>query len=102
MSNKTNLQAVELLMSDNRGVYIPRDFANECTIGWSGVTDEQRAELQNVDGDSYWDIWDEVLNNAEYKTEQGTWCLYQDGDLFAICYELMTDEEKENMGFELD
>jgi hypothetical protein len=46
----------------------------------------------------FW-IW--VLDNAKYLAEGGdVYQLHQDGDLWGICYEKMTDEEKENFGFE--
>jgi len=41
-----------------------------------------------------------ILNNARYTDKNGNvWRLMQDGDLWAYCFELMTDEEKENFGF---
>ncbi len=27
------------------------------------------------------------------------WCLYQDSDLWAVCEELLTEEERENFGW---
>ena len=66
------------------------------------ITDEQREILG--DGplkEGYWDCWNEVLLNARFVDSSGfEWQLFQEGDLFAICPELMTNEEKRN--FELD
>lgn len=98
----TKLGAVELLLSDNRGRYIPRDFALAYTDGWTGVSDEDREALQDADGESYWDTWNDVLDHAEYITPEGTWRLYQDGDLWAINIDQMTNEEKRNFGFEVE
>lgn len=100
MSNSIN--AVELLMSDNRGQYIPRDWAEECTDNWTGVTSEQRLVLQSPENEDYWEVWEEVLNNAKYTDEFGeVWTLYQDGDLWAINLQKMTNEEKRNFEFEV-
>jgi hypothetical protein len=44
-----------------------------------------------------------MLDNATYTDEdKNTWHLYHDGDLFAICYDLLTDEDKSNMGWDKD
>lgn len=45
----------------------------------------------------YWESWNNILDNAEYVDESGNiWRLYQDGDLFAICEDLMSDADYEN------
>jgi hypothetical protein len=44
--------------------------------------------------EEYWDAWTDVCDNASYTDSDGyIWNLHQDGDLWAICQELMTDEE---------
>ena len=87
------MSGIEILMSDNRGVYIPRDFA-EGFDGWSGINIEDLEILKKgPDVDWYWEAWDNVLNDAFHNDKDGfTWRLYQDGDLFAICDQLMTNE----------
>ena len=51
----------------------------------------------------YWEAWHEVLDKAQYIDNQGNiYRLYQDGDLWLICYELMTNEEKINFGFDVE
>ena len=118
MNTKNTLPAVALLLDSNRGVYIPQNFVTECMIlaidgfGWSGVTVEDIATLAMKDGDDnfvspydiehYWETWGTVCNNATFTENGHVWRLYQDGDLWAICDELMTDEEKENFGFDVD
>ena len=101
------LQAVNLILSDARGIYIPRDFltdnyneeAVEHCRAW-GLTDENREHWQdalNPENEWYWGAWDWALNNATYTDENGNvFRLWQDGDLWAYCDELMTDEEKQN------
>lgn len=95
------MSGLELLLSDARGVYIPRDFV-ECydPKAWN-IEDEDVAILQQdpygEDSCLLWDTWVYVLDHASYTDENGhTWRLYQDGDLWAYCEELMSDEEKES------
>ena len=98
------MQAVELLLSDARGVYIPRDFVEGFDIVKLGLNPdswEVQTCLAGPDTDGYWDAWNEIMCKAEYRDDSdNVWELYQDGDLWAICTALMTDEEKQNFGFE--
>lgn len=97
------MQAVEILLSGARGVYIPANFVSEFDVTQWGL-DPESWEVQTCsEGQDcllYWDAWMEILDKAEYSKDGNVWRLHQDGDLFAICYELMTDEEKEGFGFE--
>ena len=105
--------SIELLLSDARGVYIPRDFVNDFDltndgkVGWfskskkvykkSALSFLDKKCLANPDSDFYWDKWYWVLDNLYYIDEDGNkFELHQDGDLFAICYEKLTDEERLN------
>ena len=94
-----------LLLSDARGIYIPRDFAQDFDFdadGWQGVSAEDRAILSDPENDWYWETWDKVLGNAYYIDEVSGWVyhLHQDGDLWALCFPQLTDEEKRNFGWE--
>lgn len=101
MNNKLN--AVNLLLSDARGIYIPRDFVQCFDLSEWGFFKDHEAILNNPDDEFYWEEWSTVLDNAKFTDKEGNvFRLYQDGDLFAICYELMTDQEKINFGFEED
>ena len=101
--------AVTLILSDARGVYIPRDFVtdnyNEIAVdhcrAW-GITDKDATILASgPDHEFYWGTWDTVLSNAQYTDEEGNkYFLSQDGNLWALCYERMTDEEKSNFEME--
>lgn len=79
---------IQLLLTDARGVYIPRDFAEcmdrDCV---SGVSDDDWAILEaGPEHEHYWDVWTDVLDNAT-ATDPVTGVVYrfeQDGDLFAI------------------
>lgn len=95
------MSGLELLLSDARGVYIPRDFTECFDTGAWNVAKEDVAILQQdpYGEESYilWETWHDVLEYASYTDENGyTWRLYQDGDLWAWCEELMTDEEYYN------
>jgi hypothetical protein len=97
------LDAVECLLSDARGQYIPRDFvANFDMAEWGVDLESWEANTcaAGPEEDGYWDAWMQILDNAEYKKDGNVWVLHQDGDLWAVCYELMTDEEKRNFEFE--
>jgi hypothetical protein len=96
------LQSVNLILSDARGVYIPRDFAE-------GFATPIRGEWLNLDPRTvatcaagpdvewYWDAWQEILDRAQYRDTDGKlYSLHQDGDLWLICYDDMTAEERRN------
>lgn len=107
MKNKTIPDAVTLILSDARGIYIPRDFVtdkyNEIAVdhcaAW-GISEEDAEILASgPDHEYYWETWEDVLSYAQYTDEEGNkYFLSQDGDLWAFCYDRMTDEEKSNFG----
>lgn len=94
-----------LLLSSARGIYVPRDFAQDFNFaqdGWQGVSPEDLATLADPENDWYWETWEAVLNNAYHinKDTGRTYRLYQDGDLWAVCHDHMTAEEKLNFDME--
>ena len=100
------LRAIELLLDGSRGFYIPRDFVEGTLIGgefgWQGITEENVKDLSEPDNEWYWDTWETVLNNATYISACGKkYTLYQDGDLFAICFDMLTETERVDLGFDL-
>lgn len=108
MSKKQEMQAVILILSDARGVYIPRDFvvdnwneiAEEHCDKW-GIKQEDREILADPEHEHYWYAWDDVLGYAKFTSDNGdVYTLYQNGDLWGICFDKMTAEEKDNFGFE--
>ena len=104
------MDAVILILSDSRGIYIPRDFicddyneiAWEHCAAWS-LTEENKThwiDAANPDSDWYWDAWQWICDHAYFTAENGDkYHLYQNGDLWGICYDKMTMEEKRNFGF---
>ena len=80
--------AFHLLISESRGIYIPRDFINQIR-GWKGYGKgkypEYKSILSDPENESYWDAWNELLDKLTYTNDNGVeYSLYQDGDLFAV------------------
>lgn len=95
---------VSLLLSDACGVFIPQIFCYDCVMDEWGLDPESWAVktcLAGPETDGYWDAWEEILNKAVLITADGCkYYLHQDGDLWALCPELMTAEEKQNFGWD--
>ena len=92
------MSGMTLLMTDAAGVYIPQRFAENYFLGNWNITDAQniRTILAGPTAEWYWDAWDEILSHAFHRDASGNiWTLHQDGDLWAVCVDLMTDEEYE-------
>lgn len=103
---KTN-EGVILFADGARGIYIPQYFAQSIKKEMvRGVSDEDWQILEaGPDHDLYWETWDTVERNAEVTLDGHKYTLtYGEGggDLFLICPELMSDEEKENFGIEAE
>ena len=95
------LPAVILLCDACHGIYIPSIFIEsiEGIQEWKNISNYDKEQLKNSDNENYWHSWDNVLSKAEFTKDGNTWRLHQDGDLWLLCYELMTDEQKQNFGF---
>lgn len=89
------MSGLELLVSDNRGVYIPQTFAENFDLSvWKNIDPKDIETLkEGPDAEWYWEAWESVLNSASYVKNGQAWFLYQDGDLWAYNPDLMTDEE---------
>lgn len=99
------MSGIMLLFEDSRGVYIPRDYAQEIYHKYfTGYMRKDVDELERIgntrnptieDMELYHEIWDRVLQNAEHVDQDGhAWHLEQDMDVFLVCPELMTEQEK--------
>jgi len=84
---------IELILSDSRGIYIPRDFLdiqNICQKDATEITDASVLSalegIKDPDGESYWEDWDTVCNEVYLfsKDTGAVYTLYQNGDLFAV------------------
>jgi hypothetical protein len=86
-----------LILSDARGVYIPRDFcegmtesdAQRISVDWQDVQccqkgpDWEDDKGQTIYNEWYWEAWQSILDSAEFTDDKGiTWHLYQDGDVW--------------------
>lgn len=89
------MSGIEILLSDRNGVYIPEIFAKNFASGWEAMSDWDLDVLkEGPEHDSYWDVWSWCVDNLVHTDKSGNkWRLWQDGDLFAICDELMSDDE---------
>ena len=97
------LQSINLLLSDCRGINIPNDFYNNFDLAEWHINESEVLELSDRDNESYWGCWSYILDNAYYLDDNNNkFVLYQNGDLFGICYELMTDSERLEFFGELD
>jgi hypothetical protein len=89
MTMTTNKPEPMLWLSDARGVYIPRDFANSFAdrlISVQGVDEENWKILEaGPDHELYWDAWDEVCRDATIIDDVGNkFSIHQDGDYWLI------------------
>ena len=76
-----------LLLSDARGVYIPRDFTQAVPFSQTqNITPDDYAILAiGPDHKEYWEAWMTILDNARVTDTDGNeYYLWQDGDLWAI------------------
>ena len=100
-----------LWLSDARGVYIPRDFAQsfvDRAKHVKGVSDEDWTILERgpyyedehgalVCNEFYWDTWSDVEQYAIVTDEHGRkYRLYQDGDLWLIPEGMEYNEETDS------
>lgn len=96
----SKLSNIEFLLSDARGIFIPRDFYQGFDLNKWHLKPSELKALDDPENDNYWDVWERVLNTAYFEADGKKYNLYQGGDLLAIAYDHLTDEEKDNLGFE--
>lgn len=87
------MKAMELLLSDARGVYIPRDFVTEFDLSKFENLPNDMHLCSDPEFEHYWDIWQDALDSATYTKDGNVWRLHQDGDLWLVCADLMSNEE---------
>lgn len=97
-------KGLKLLLPDSHGQYIPQIFCqHHDPVQWGlpaldseGLSPDEDwvACLIGPDHEWYWDAWGAILDKTKHIDLDGNvWCLYQEGDLWAVCDQLMTDEE---------
>lgn len=89
------MDAKVLMVNDHHGVYVPQIFAQQYALLDWGVTPEQVGTLLlgPDDNEPYWETWEEVLSTAKLTLEGKVYTLTQDGDLWAICPQVVSNEE---------
>jgi len=87
-------------LDESRGIHLPKDFYHIFRWDKSNLKKEDYSALENSDNEDYFEVWDEVVSNLEMDFNGWTYRIHQDGGVFFVCYELMTDEEKRNFGFD--
>lgn len=85
---------IQCLCDSASGIYIPQRFLNECRH-WTGFTPWSLQALSaGPDNDEYWHAWEQTLDNAFLIVDGREFTLHQDGDLFAVCLDEMSEEEQ--------
>lgn len=93
--------AIILFCNNASGIYIPQRFAQEIKRDLVvGIEPDFLDHLLDPDGENYWSDWGHVLNYCQVKNGDNTWILFQDGDLWLLDLDRMTEEEKQNFGFD--
>ena len=88
------LSNIDLLLADNRGTYIPQHFAEDFDMAeWHVSEDDAEILRAGPDHELYWETWANVEDRAYLVDDGRTYHLHHDGDLFAIAYDALTDEE---------
>ena len=86
---------IQILFDGSRGIYIPQEFAQYCDH-WCGLSDWARGVLTaGPNHPDYWFAWEQVLENA-YFIDSGKreFTLHQNGDLFAVCLDEMSESKQ--------
>lgn len=91
--NTTTIRPLELLLDDCRGIYIPRDFCQFENLADWGLADNDNVDicLAGPDHEYYWEAWQAILDNAKHTIYGHS--LYQDGSLWAINYDTISNEQ---------
>lgn len=89
------MESIACLVNGAHGIYAPQAFIDLYDAAAWGITPADAEILRaGPDADWYWEAWDHVLGTAYYLADDGRrFTLWQDGDLFAIAYDALTDDE---------
>ena len=100
------MKNVKLFIDGVHGIYVPQVFAKTMNRTlMSGVSAEVLDYLSQEDSSTdadFWDVWDDVLNNARVTVEGKIYYLYHCGDLFLIDWDNLTEEEKHSFGLDYE
>lgn len=87
---------ISILVSDAHGIYVPKVFTENYDLSvWNNIDEDDIATIADgPENEYYWDAWQNILSSAEYKADGKTYTLHQDGDLFAVAYDNLSEEER--------
>ena len=91
------MEKVHLLCDSHHGIYLPAIWVNNTENIWNIKQEdwEYISNIDNIEDSEYWDVWSDILSDASYTDSNGiVWTLHQDGDLFAVAHEEMTEDER--------
>lgn len=95
MCNELDYQdKVAILLDEARGIYIPHAFVTGFDLNQWGI-DENSDDVEictDPEHEWYWEAWNSICDNAQYKDGDHTWYLYQSGDLWAVRDDMTEDE----------
>ena len=87
-----------LLLTDWYGIYLPKMFVTnfDHTLWNLDVGDPDVVCVQEgpKDNEWYWESWDSILNKAYLVQDGRIFYLHQDGDLWAVCWDDMAEEDE--------
>ena len=93
------MDAINILVNEHQGLYVPEVFCRNYDLSLWSYIDQDDVDIilkGPLNNDEYWDAWDYILTHAVYFHQGNMFYLHQDGDLFAVCDELMTEDEYTN------
>jgi hypothetical protein len=100
MSKLHSDNKIQILINDSWGIYIPQRFTENFTAERWGIdpeSDDWKILSAGPTTEDYWEAWDSILDKAKHTDANGiVWTLYQNGDLWAVAYDEMTESEAEN------
>ena len=94
------MEKIKLLCDSHHGMYVPSIWCSNTDNIWNINSKdwEYLSDHNNLEDENYWDVWNDTLSNASYTDDNGVvWTLHQDGDLFAVAYDEMTEDEKDSL-----
>lgn len=93
------MTSTRVLVDQLYGRYVGQRFALNYDLStWTGIDPDEIEILKaGPEHEHYDETLDDVISSASYVEANHTWKLHMDGDLFAVCPELMDNEEYEKM-----
>lgn len=99
---ESKYSGIILFVDSHHGAYIPKVFVEMINRDyWQPISDyDEKILMAGPDVDDsceYWEVWHKFIDGSQFLTDQDghKWFLHQDGDVFLMCEEKMTDQEKQ-------